>query len=673
MKNLFSAVLCITFSQLTYSQQYISNMSDDSSRIVELKELTIKSLQKTTQQKLIAFYKANNAATLEEIMSRLPEISLLRRGSYGMEPAIRSYSAGQINLLVDGMRIHGACTDKMDPASIYIEPMNLEHLQVQTGVTGFLNGSTIGGTINFKLAEPSFEGKNKISGVVHSGFQSAAKSFYEAMQLNYSFSNWAIKAGATYRKSHNYRSGSGETINFSQYEKANYSLSVKHRLTSDVFIKADLLTDDGWNIGYPALPMDVGYASARIASISIEQKTNTRKWEQWKAKLYANKVRHFMDDTKRPNVSMHMDMPGKSTTYGGFFEGELKLAGKNRLQLKADASSNYLKASMTMYQPGQLPMYMLTWPDNRRDQIGIAASLLLPLDSSARLQINTRTDFINNSLLTNEAKSQLSILGYTSSEKTKLLKNLSVQLYKTLNKNVKITSALSFTERAGTASELYGFYLFNSSDGYDYIGNPNLNNESSFQGEITGVFNLKNSKLQVTAFYNRINNYIIGIINSQYSTMTNGARGVKVYNNIGAAHISGFEITASAKPINRIELIATLKYNYGIDNKKQPLPFISPLKNISSIRYLAGRFSFQLESEVSAKQTRFDKKSGEDLTYGYTLLNARFGYLLQIFKKELQIQSGVENFLDQKYHDHLDWGNIPRPGRNLYLQLKYFF
>ena len=193
-------------------------MSDDSSRIVELKELTIKSLQKTTQQKLIAFYKANNAATLEEIMSRLPEISLLRRGSYGMEPAIRSYSAGQINLLVDGMRIHGACTDKMGPASIYIEPMNLEHLQVQTGVTGFLNGSTIGGTINFKLAEPSFEGKNKISGVVHSGFQSAAKSFYEAMQLNYSFSNWAIKAGATYRKSHNYRSGSGETINFSQYE-----------------------------------------------------------------------------------------------------------------------------------------------------------------------------------------------------------------------------------------------------------------------------------------------------------------------------------------------------------------------------------------------------------------------------------------------------------------------
>jgi hypothetical protein len=34
-------------------------------------------------------------------------------------------------------------------------------------------------------------------------------------------------------------------------------------------LKTDILLDDGWNIGYPSLPMDVGYAEARIFSISL--------------------------------------------------------------------------------------------------------------------------------------------------------------------------------------------------------------------------------------------------------------------------------------------------------------------------------------------------------------------------------------------------------------------
>src|SRR5690606_7870417 len=131
-----------------FSQTQQPAIIEDTTRIVELREVTITSTQKTAKQQLINFFKANSSVTLEEILSRLPEISLLRRGSYGMEPSIRSFTGGQINVLVDGMRIHGACADKMDPATIYIEPINLENLQVQTAITGFMSGSAIGGTVN---------------------------------------------------------------------------------------------------------------------------------------------------------------------------------------------------------------------------------------------------------------------------------------------------------------------------------------------------------------------------------------------------------------------------------------------------------------------------------------------------------------------------------------------
>ena len=37
-----------------------------------------------------------------------------------------------------------------------------------------------------------------------------------------------------------------------------------------------------------------------------------------------------MDDTKRSNVPMHMDMPGWTKTYGGYADGRMKF-GKHKL------------------------------------------------------------------------------------------------------------------------------------------------------------------------------------------------------------------------------------------------------------------------------------------------------------------------------------------------------
>jgi iron complex outermembrane receptor protein len=659
--------------QLLHGQNYISTLSDDSSRVIELKEITINSLQKTSQQRLVSYYRANNAATLEEIMSRLPEVSILRRGPYGMETTIRSFSAGQINVLIDGMRIHGACTDKMDPATIYVEPANLENLQVQTANAGFLSGSSIGGTVNMRIAEPQFDAAKKVTGIINSGYQSAARSFFESAQINYSENKWALRISGTYRKSQDYRSGSGDIVRFSQFEKVNYSLSVKYKLNQSAFIKTDLLADDGWNIGYPALPMDVGYANARIGAISMIQENNSRKLYKWQVKLYANKIRHFMDDTKRPNVPMHMDMPGKSVTYGGYFEGEIKINGKHRLQLIADASSTLLNASMTMYQPGQLPMYMLTWPDNRKNQYGIAAALSLPIDSSVKLQINARTDWANYRLMTEEAKNQVSIFGYSSAGRNDWLKNISAQLTKKINSRFKAGASIGYSERAGTASELFGFYLFNSSDGYDYIGNPRLKNENSIQGEVSGTYSRKNNRLQLTLFCSHINNYITGITNPGFSSMTIGAKGVKSLENISNATITGAEVSAVINTGSKTEMVSTLRYNRGTDNNKQPLSFISPIKNVSSVRYKAGNFTAQLESEAATAQKRVSVKTGEDATPGYVLFHIRLGYLFSFLQKKIQIQSGIENLLDKEYHDHLDWGNISRPGRNIYLQVKVIF
>ncbi|HEY3429155.1 MAG TPA: TonB-dependent receptor plug domain-containing protein [Cyclobacteriaceae bacterium] len=111
---------------------------------------------KIENDRLQSFYKTSQSATTENILCHLQSVYLIRRGAYGQEPMMRGLSAGQLSVTIDGMKMFGACTDKMDPVTIYIEPQNLKNINVATGPSGSGFGSTVGGSIDMQLAEPSF-------------------------------------------------------------------------------------------------------------------------------------------------------------------------------------------------------------------------------------------------------------------------------------------------------------------------------------------------------------------------------------------------------------------------------------------------------------------------------------------------------------------------------------
>lgn len=672
MKKIVAGMLLLMGGSMLHAQQ-VSESDSSGFGVVNLKEVTVVRTETTIQQKLVRLYRTNQASTLEDILARLPELSLIRRGTYGMEPAIRSFTGGQINVLIDGMRIHGACTDRMDPATIYIEPQNLDQLQVQTAGNGYVYGASVGGTLNMKLAEPRLNTTYPFSGSISSGFQTAAQSWYESVRLNYRKGKWGLLASGTWRKQADYRAGGGSTIPFSAFEKVNYGISARYQLNDHTHLRADLLGDDGWNIGYPALPMDVGYAAARIGSVSLHQYRKNRALYALEVKLYANSIRHFMDDTKRPNVPMHMDMPGRSLTSGGYAEGSLRTGKNHRLMVRSDLSVTSLNASMTMYAPGEAPMYMLTWPDNRKTQGGLAATWTWQADSNWKFQLGGRVDFILNRITTEEGKNHAALLGLKGDGRNDLLKTASLQATRNLSKKWKVTAGASTQERMASPSELYGFYLFNANDGFDYLGNPMLQVERSWQADLAVSYQSSQSTLRVAAYYNRLSNFITGQITPGLSTMTIGARGVKTYVNLPSAIIYGFEAGAVIRAGAYVDLMSTLRYTAGNDQQAKPLPLIAPLKNISSLRWHTKAFSLQAETEWALAQHRISAAAGEDATPGYGLLHLRGSWTTQLAGYKLELQAGAENLLDRKYHEHNDWGNILRPGRNLYVQLKCNF
>ena len=231
-------------------------------------------------------------------------------------------------------------------------------------------------------------------------------------------------------------------------------------------------------------------------------------------------------------------------------------------------------------------------------------------------------------------------------------------------------ASLGFGERSASSTELYGFYLFNANDGYDYIGKPELKPEQSLQADLNILYSWKNNRLQLTFFQSRVFQSIQPVLLGGFSTMTIGAKGVKSYNNIPYANIKGVEASAVVTLSSRIDLINTFKYLVGRDDEKKPLSNIYPLKNVSSIKWDAGPLSIRFEGEVAASQKQFNAAVGEDATAAYELIHCRLEWKTNWQGSNIDFQTGVENLLDRLYHEHLDWGNVPRPGRNFYFLVK---
>ncbi|WP_170123377.1 TonB-dependent receptor domain-containing protein [Pedobacter nutrimenti] len=636
-------------------------------RELSLKEVQIHTIKKSKQPRT-AFYQSSMLASTEDILARIEGVNLIRRGPVGMEPVLRGFSAGQINVVIDGMRIFGACTDKMDPVTIYTEPVNLKSIDIRYGGDGSGMGATIGGTLNLKLADALIDSNARFTGSLASGYYSAATAVQNVLAMNYSEKRWAIRFSGVYRKGGDYLDGENKRVNFSQYGKLNTSVSGKYSLNKNSVIKADLLFDDGWNIGFPALPMDVGYAKARIGSVTYERNDPVAFLQALEAKIYANSVRHAMDDTHRPAGTIHMDMPGQSHTAGAFLQFRLRSSGKHTIRAKTDFYYNSVRAEMTMYPPDAAAMFMLTWPNNHQMVAGIFVEDEMYVSDKSRLGLKLRVEVAQAKVTDDVGAQQFSIMGYDVQRPVnRILKNANISYTRFLSSVLTVYLSTGFNERSPTTSERYGFYLFNQLDNHDYMGNPLLKNEQAWNAECNLLYATKNLSWKLSVFGSRVGNYIVGRTQSGLSVMTAGASGVRAYQNIPSATLFGAESSVNYQILNKHLIINnTWKWLQAKDNEDTPLPLISPLKIMTSIRFQHRTLFFQAESEISTKQDQINSDFGETFSPGYMLLHIRSGYGFILKKNRLDFSAGIENLFNKAYADHLDWGATLRPGRNIY-------
>ncbi|MDR3365968.1 MAG: hypothetical protein LBO71_03250 [Prevotellaceae bacterium] len=609
-------------------------------------------------------------STVEEYLQSAEKVSLIKRGSYAWEPTINNMATERISVTIDGMKIFHACTDNMDPVTSYVETINLSKVKVGSGFEVSPNASNnIGGSLDLQLNKVGFccEGWE-----VNANLGYETNGCYRIAGADFAFSDSAfyVNSGFFHRNSENYLAGGRKEVAFSQFTKHNFFTNLGYLVGKKHAIEATLIYDRASDVGYPALAMDVKTAEGLIASLSYRRENLSRLAARWETKAYFNNIVHIMDDTGRPDAAIHMDMPGKSRTAGMYslLEGR---RGRHRYALNWDAYYNRSYAEMTMYpaNPAEKEMFMLTWPDVRTLNTGLFAADEYRFSEHHAVRLSSKWSLQRDGIHSDFGLNTLRIYyPNMAAYRNRLVGNVSGR-YQLRHGSWEASAGAGYGNRAPSVSEAYGFYLFNTFDAYDYLGNPQLKPESSVEAKVEAKWAQNPFIVKAGASYFYFTGYIIGKPDGGLSPMTIGAAGVKVYENLPHASMLNANLSLKSFFMEYFSWHGRIAYSRGQDDKKGSLPLIPPVSCETSLALKKDRFAAEIAVLGASRQARYSAEYGEDETKGYVIGNISAGYSFKMRNVIFNLKSGVENVLDSCYSTYADWKNIPRKGRNFFINI----
>lgn len=611
------------------------------------------------------------SVSVDEFLASSDKISFIKRGAYAWEPLLNNMSTERSVVTIDGMRIFGACTDKMDPVTSYLESNTLSSIDIKSGQEGSSHGATIAGSIDLKRKSTPFSLEKKWNGTYQTGFEFNNKQFFNLGNISYSGKKLVVDGSISFRKAGNYDDGNNKEVNHSQYNKFNTGIGIAYKTSPLSSVRIDAIFDMAKNVGFPALPMDLWLSRAMITSASYRQLFKESLIRSWDTKIYYNTIEHYMDDTKRPENLVHMDMPGWSTTYGLVSSVSLKKE-KYTSAIELNMYNNTSIAEMRMYPQDRKnrTMFAYSWPWVTTRFAGISMNNNWEISDKSRLSFG-----VSLGLNYNESKYvEFNWIFHPGApqQKTRILPGLHAG-YQFTENNFSFSVGTGYGHRAPSVSEGYGYYIYNSFDRYDYIGNPDLKNEISYETNAGAGF--KNEKMSIEAKVNYfyIQDYIIGKILSLGSPMNYQSVGVKAYTSLDHATLFNMALNAGYSILPELHWKGTLTYARGRDDKGKNLPFIRPLSYLTSLHFTHQNFGVQTSVNGDFIQRNYSPEYGEDQTPAYAIWNFSVNYTFNIKKLKTVFQVGAENLLNTYYSTYADWGNIPRMGRNIYTSLKFNF
>lgn len=616
----------------------------------------------------------SSAKDAGEALARVEGLWKIRKGGIANDVALRGFQQDNINVLIDGARIYGACPNNMDPPAFHVDFAEVERVEVTKGVFDIRNQGSLGGAIQItsKQTEPGL--------IIKPGFSAGSFGFLNP-SLAGSFMRGPVDlaAGYSYRRSLAYRDGAGRR--FTHY--ANYRASEMDREAFAVgtgwfrfgFAPADghrgqisYTRQNGGEVLYPYLQMDALYDNADRLSASYQA--------GWlRAESYFTRVKHWMTDEFRTSSL------GAARPYGmGTFAATRALGGR------LEAARGGWVAGVEGYRRNWNTTTTLRLAGQYADQ----SSIPKVSATAAGVYAQYRRDLLPSLLVTGAAR-----LDTASTEARPSALNL--DLYRAyhgsggyarrdtnpsghvliswrLPRAVEVFAGAGHAVRIPDPQERY-FGLKRM--GSDWVGNPGLAPTQNTEVDFGINYRAGRFTLRPTVFFSRLRDFIVVSMQPRIhmapGVMNTAARS---FQNVDAG-MRGAELSWSLALHRSLLLSGGASYTQGEKRSGGYLPEMPPLKSRAALRYGVRRFFAEVETLGSWRQDKVEPVLREERSPGYALLNCRAG----IHSRRVNLAAGFDNLLNRYYYEHFSYqrdpfrtgSRVPEPGRSVFLTLESRF
>ena len=619
-----------------------------------------------------------------EATAQLPGVWKLRKGGIANDVVVRGYQSRDLNVLVDGERIYGACPNHMDPPSYHVDFAQIDRVEVAKGPFDVKNQGSLGGVVNIvtRRPEPGFHANANVG---------AGAWGYVSPSVTASWADESISAlaGYSFRKSDAYTDGDGRRFT----ELTNYradAVDAEAFRAGTAWARVGLVPATGHTVTLSYTRQDTSrtyYPYLQMDAVTDDSDRFGLAWEAkpsgvvTSAKLsgYYTQVAHWMTDAYRTSSTTasrgySMGTDAFSRTLGGKLE-----AAAWGVAAGVEAYRRYWDTTTTMAGMQYRPQASL--PGATTDVVGLFAERSFPLGAAVTLDAGVRWDVASQSVDAEKASTDLAYayLGTRATRRSDSLPGGSLRARWRAADGLEVSLGAGSVARLPEPQELW---FSQRRMGTDWVGNPGLDAPRNNAVDLSGSLRSGRLYVSASAFVNRVDDYVALAsakkVNAVPGVMNPSAR---TYRNVDA-RLAGGEASAAVTVSGRLVFSGALSYVRGTQDPRPELGILStdlaempPVTGRASLRWDDGRVWGEVEGLFAGAQLHVDTDLQEATTPGWGIATVRAGLNLG----SVVVVAGVENLFGRLYAEHLSYQRdpfrsgvrVPEPGRNVFVNLSY--
>lgn len=654
-----------------------------------LDEITVRGQKESPKEESLSIREVREspAKDMGEALKQIEGISYVHKGAIANDVVLRGFQKDNINVLVDGVRLHGACPSRMDPPSFHYDFAEIEHVKVVKGPYDLSNPGGLGGTIDAQTKKPGkgFGGDVNLSYGSWNSINTSATALYGTdiydglLGYAYKYSD-VPKSGDGKRLTEIYPAASPNRYKSDSVDSRAYEINtVWGKLgvnpTSNSRSEISYTYQDADHVLYPYLKMDADYDRTHRLNWTYRIRKISPLLQDLKLQMYWDTVDHLMDDrfrfTSNPSATVtryySMQTDAKTQVYGAKLNAELA-TGPGVMKTGIDYYNRNWDAvnRRAMYTPANRYMDLAMIPDASIDNLGMFGEYELPLGTQLVLTGGLRGDFTwaeankTNTLVTSGTKRDFANV------------SANLQLTYTPVKGLDFFTGIARGTRTPDQQELFLDVPTpgapSATSNY-WHGNKELKSTVNHQTDIGAKYSTGRFYANASIFYSDLQDYI-----NFYQVPSTFE---KSYRNIHAT-MWGAELGSQVSLAYDFFLRGSLSYvEARNESSGRPLSEIPPLRGTFSVRYDNGMYFLEALENLARKQDRVDSGLGETATPGWATTDIKGGVNYQGFSLII----GVNNLFDKQYFSHLSYARdpfqsgvkVPENGKNAYFTLGYRF